>query len=347
MLKTAVLPGIIFLLLQFSTAQTAPRLSTPALDSPQSVFRVNVELVVLDAQVLEKKSQRPASTMRPEDFELYEDGVRQQISSFSRDELPLSVVFLFDLTDSVRPVLKPLADGALAALEHLKPEDEAAVMVYAASTQLVQDFTTDRTLIVDAIRKASTMQSAEAAFFNEAIFQAARESGNAKSPVYRRVIIWLTDNIPNVPSEEVRLRYARSLARNARVHSEREALDQLLRSGAVVCTLLERSRMSDDEFSRRLSNTGYLLDSSMYPPGDVYRYSDQTGGQVVEAGSRKRISARLADLIDGIRARYELGYRPANLAARGTFHTIKLKVSPEAQEREGKLVVKTRKGYFR
>jgi len=48
----------------------------------------------------------------PADFRLYENGVLQRISYFSQDELPLSVVFLFDLTDSVRPVLKPLAEGA-------------------------------------------------------------------------------------------------------------------------------------------------------------------------------------------------------------------------------------------
>ena len=46
------------------------------------------------------------------DFRLSEDGVPQTITYFSQDRLPLSVAFLFDLTDTVRSALKPLAEGA-------------------------------------------------------------------------------------------------------------------------------------------------------------------------------------------------------------------------------------------
>src|ERR1700730_17128606 len=154
------------------------------------VIRVSVELVQVDVQVLEKKTGRPVGSLTKEDFQLYDDGVQQNIAELSRDQLPLSVVLLFDLTESVRPVLKPLAEGSLEALKHLKPEDEVAVMVYAASAQLLQDFTTDREQAVAAIEKASDMESGEAAFFNEAIFQASAQLGKAKNPKSRRTIIW-------------------------------------------------------------------------------------------------------------------------------------------------------------
>src|SRR5258707_2678839 len=127
-----------------SYAANAQDAAAPS-EAPQ-VLRVNVRLVMVDAQVLTRKTGRPVSSLRREDFQVYEDGVQQPITSFSQDELPLSVVFLFDLTDSVRPVLKSLAGGALQALSRLKPEYEVAVMIYAASTQLLQDFTTDRDL---------------------------------------------------------------------------------------------------------------------------------------------------------------------------------------------------------
>ena len=129
------------------------------------VYRVDVRVVQVDAQVLNKKTRHAARELKQDDFEIYEDNVRQQVSSFSQDTLPLSVVLLFDLTDSVRPVLKSLAEGALVALQHLKPEDEVSVMVYAASAQVLQEATTDRALAVAAIEKASRMESDEAAFF--------------------------------------------------------------------------------------------------------------------------------------------------------------------------------------
>ena len=319
---------------------------TPSSES-DPVFHVSVDLVVLDTQVLNKKTYRPVTALKPEDFELLDNGVEQTITSLGQDTLPLSIVFLFDLTDSVRPVLKPLARGALLALEHLKPEDEAAVMVYSSSAQLLQDFTTDHELIVKAIQKASSMESPEAAFFNEGIFQAAKQSTKAKISGSRRVIIWLTDNIPNIPSDEIRWRYARSLPPDSTVHTQRDTIAELFKTGAVICTLLQRSRISDDEFSSRLNKPTYLLESNMYPPGDVYKYSEQTGGQVIESTSRKAISEKLAELIDEIRGRYALSYHPSGNLGKNRLHTIQLKMVPEVEKREGKLIVRTRRGYYR
>src|SRR5258706_8015436 len=122
--------------------------------------------------VIQKKAKRPTGALQEKDFEIYEDGAIQEIKSFSRDQLPLSIVLLFDLTDSVRPVLKNLGTGARAALAHLKPEDEVAVMVYAASAHLVDGFTTDRQRTVEAIERAANDKADEAAFFNDAMYQA-------------------------------------------------------------------------------------------------------------------------------------------------------------------------------
>lgn len=313
----------------------------------EQVFRVNVEQVVVDAQVLSKKTHHPVQDLTPDDFQLFENGIRQQINAVSQDKLPLSIVFLFDLTDSVRPVLKPLARGALQALEHLKPEDEAAVMVYSSSAQLLQDFTTDHSLLVQAIQKAGSMESREAAFFNEGVFQAAQQSRRSTIPGSRRVIIWLTDNIPNIPSEEIKLRYARSLPPETVIHTLRDAMDELTRTGTVICTLLETSSISDYEFSGRLSDSTYMLQSHLYPPGDVYQYSDQTGGQVIQSNNAKEVSRRLADLIDEIRGRYALMYRPVQGGAKGRLRILKLRIAPEVEQREGKLIVKTKRGYYR
>jgi hypothetical protein len=74
-------------------------------------IRVNVDLVQVDVQVLQKKTRRAVGFLSTEDFQLYENGVRQTIAQFSQNQLPLSVVLLFDLTFSVQPVLKPLASG--------------------------------------------------------------------------------------------------------------------------------------------------------------------------------------------------------------------------------------------
>src|SRR5579872_4944440 len=108
----------------YANAQSGTQEDAP--DDPGAVIKVNINLTVVDAVVMHRKDSQPVSGLTAEDFQIYEDGVRQKIVSVSQDKLPLSIVFLFDLTDSVRPVLKQLAEGALETLQHLKPEDEAA-----------------------------------------------------------------------------------------------------------------------------------------------------------------------------------------------------------------------------
>src|ERR1700731_872863 len=326
------------------TAETqAPAETQTPAESQTPVYRVDVRVVLVDAQVLNKKTRYAARELKKEDFELYEDNFRQQVSSFSQDTLPLSVVLLFDLTDSVRPVLKSLADGALEALQHLKPEDEVAVMVYAASTQVLQPATTDRALAVAAIEKASRMESGEAAFFNEGIFQAAEQLTKGKNPSSRRVIIWLTDDVPNIPSENsVPLRYRRSL-NGAMPHTQAEAMQHLLRTNTVVCSLVKQSDQSVREESALRAKPAERM---LHPPGEVYKYASATGGQVIEF-KKKELQEKLTLLIDDLRMRYSLGYHPSGQKPKGKYCAIKVKLAPETKKAVGKVEVEARQGYYR
>ena len=311
--------------------------------STEPIFHLDVRVVQVDAQVLSKKTRHAVPALKKEDFEVYEDNVRQQVSTFSQDTLPLSVVLLFDLTDSVRPVLKSLAEGALEALHHLKPEDEVTVMVYAASAQVLQEATTDRALTVAAIEKASRMESGEAAFFNEGIFQAAEQLAKTKNAYSRRVIIWLTDDVPNIPSEDsVPLRYRTSL-KGAMPHSQTEAVQHLLRTNTVVCSLIKQSDLSVDGESGLRAKPAELM---LHPPGEVYKYASVSGGQVIEF-KKKDLNEKLALLIDDLRLRYTLGYHPSRQKPKGKYCVIKVKLTPEARKVLGNVVVEARQGYYR
>jgi VWFA-related protein len=312
----------------------------------ETTFRASTELVVVDVLVEHKKTGLPIRALTRDDFEVYEDRVRQPVTQFSLDTVPLSIVFLFDMTDSVRPVLKPLAEGALASLHHLKPEDEIAVMLYAERADLTQDFTRDHDLVARAIESASAMRPnhcgpkpelcSQAAYFNEGIFQSATRAYKVGNPSNRRVIIWLTDNVPNVP--------------DGRVHSEAATMGLLHESGVVVCALLERSSMSNEMGVVYSHDPMFMPMRMLHPPGDVNQYAAETGGVVVGA-RREEISTKLADLIDRIRGRYTVGYRPAAQKPEGTLCKIQVKLSREALARigakENAVDVRARRGYTR
>jgi len=307
------------------------------------VFRAKSELVPLDVQVIHNKTNAAMSKLQARDFGVSEDGVAQKISFFGHDRLPLSVVLLFDLTDSVRGVLHRLAEGAQAALDHLKPSDEVAVMVYAASATLVDGFTRDHARTTAAVARAADMQSGDAAFFNEAMYQAAAQLENSANPSSRRVILWLTDNLPNVPMPSNLRNHDQGLNGTA-PHTEDEAIRQLHESGTVVMPMLMRDRLGAIFFEMIMA--GERPYRKEYPPGDAHKYAELTGGFAAPMRG-KRVDEGLAGMIDDLRAGYTIGYQPRDSKPPGTFCRVRVTLAPGAPLRPKEWRVLARAGYYR
>src|SRR5678816_3377130 len=69
---------------------------TPSPESSAEVVKIDVDLVKIDALVLQKNTARIVGGLNKDDFLLFEDGIKQEITHFSQDELPLSVVVAID-----------------------------------------------------------------------------------------------------------------------------------------------------------------------------------------------------------------------------------------------------------
>ena len=128
---------------------------TPTPESSTEVVRVDIDLVKIDALVLQKNTARIVGGLKNEDFLLYEDGIKQQITHFSQDQLPLSVVVAIDRGPACPHPLDTWSDeahrAAREAIDRLKPVDEIAVMAFTDSATLVQPFTRNRILIENAL----------------------------------------------------------------------------------------------------------------------------------------------------------------------------------------------------
>ncbi len=298
---------------------------------PAATLRVTAHLVLVDASVAWRKTGKALVGLGPADFDVAEDDVPQEVTSVSQDALPLSLVFLFDLTDTVHPVLQHLADGAAEVLRHLRPEDEVAVMTFSSHTKLEQRFTRDRMTAVEGIDAASaSYDRSEPTFVFEDLWQAVGVSESSRLKEARRVQVWVTDGSANDQVSQ------RGLARHApdALHGEDEAAGALLRSGVVVSALVERSGAHG---------------SGRY--GDVERYAELTGGPVVYATAADA-AVKLASLLDTLRARYTLGYKPADAKPNGTVCRLKVGLSaaffrthPEVKPKD--LIVRSRGSYVR
>ena len=283
------------------------------------VIRVNTDLVVLDAQVVDKKTGKPFSTLRAQDFELFEENVRQQIAYFSQDQLPLSVLLLLDVSRSVRPIVQQIGEGANNALRHLKPEDEVAVMAFADYPKLLQGFTKNRQLVAEQIYAASQSDRlGDGTLLNEALWEAAQEMLRATNPANRRAIIVVTDNL-TVPGG---------------TYSVQSLTKELLEGGTVVYGLRVRAA-----FAKVFNVLTFGKIKGVDP------YVEETGGELLGA-DRSEVDAKLGEMFTRLRTRYTLGYRPPEKNQEGAFRRIKIQLAPAIVKNNKKLIVRSRRGYY-
>ncbi|HLG14402.1 MAG TPA: VWA domain-containing protein [Blastocatellia bacterium] len=281
-------------------------------------LKLSADLVVLDAHVVSKKSGLVVRGFARDDFVVHEDGVKQYISHFSQDKLPLSVVLLLDVSSSIAGIFDRLSAAAAQALKGLKPGDEAALMAFGGSTKIVQGLTKDRQLVAGAIQLADGTALENGTNINEAVYQAAVYLERTAHPQSRRAILAITDDVADtrrIPSPR----------------SEDSAFARLYQSGAAVCGLLTFNPLRN---ARRFVT-----------PGSIRTYAEETGGLVVGA-DKKKLEANLTEIIEHLRSRYSLGYLSSSQKRDGKFRQIKVQISQEAQKREGGTKVITRRGYY-
>jgi len=285
---------------------------------PNDVVRVNTDLVVFDAQVIDKKTRKVFGGLRREDFEIYEENVRQPIVYFSQDQLPLSVLLLLDISRSVTPIIEQVGAGANEALQRLKPEDEVAVMAFADNPKLIQSFTKDRKVAAEKISEAGTTDLGHGTYLNEALHAAEQAMVNASNPTNRRAIIVITDNIAPAGGH----------------FGKDKVINDLLESGTVVYGLIVRAALG------KVFNV--LSFGTIH---GVNEYCEETGGEVLGA-DQKEVNNRLAEMFTRLRTRYTLGYRPPESNEEGKFRRVKVQLTPPIMKTNKKLVVRARTGYY-
>ncbi len=314
------------LLLIFFVVLTT-RAQEPKPATSGDLIKINTELVVLDAQILRKKDGAAVGSLRREDFALFEDGVKQEITHFSQDKLPLSILLLLDLSASVKPVIEEIRNGALQALRQLRAEDEVAVMAFADKTELLHEFTKDRQAAIAQVSRVLEKRFVGVGTsLHTALYEAALQMDKAANPLSRRVIIAVTDNIATMH------RFTNPTIA--------EVNERLLEHSSVVCGLVVGGGNSK------------TLNIFLRDRKDVYNwkvkvddFAEPTGGEVMVADTRD-VNQKLAEMINHLRVRYSIGYAPNRASSDGSFRRVNLALLPDALKREGDIVIKTRKGYF-
>src|SRR5580698_7875284 len=106
-------------------------------------FRSDVSLVRVDAQVVDS-TNRAITHLHAGDFVLREDGRVVPIRNFASENMPVDVLFLLDVSGSMRPHVQRIADASGEALTVLGKDDRMAIMVFDRYTRVRLPFNSSR-----------------------------------------------------------------------------------------------------------------------------------------------------------------------------------------------------------
>jgi len=304
----------------FVYAMVVPLFPSRAQDQPQdqsqSVIHVDVNLVLVDATVKTKAGQI-MNNLKKEDFELREDGVPQRIDIFSRDELPLNVALVLDLSDSIGPFLGPLRNAANTALSSLKPEDEVALFTFATEAELRVPFTTDKSKLAEQI---SAFKVGGATNINDGIFLSAKYLLNTP-PKGRRVIILISDDVGT----------------DAGGQGTHDIVTEAIASDAVLYNLKIPG----------YNPPGTLFAAAMVPGlVNIRKVIDQTGGEIFDVQDVAHLDEVFRALIERIKTRYTLGYYTNATAATGKPHKLDVRLGSSFGKKGHDYLILSKSGFY-
>ena len=156
------------------------------------VFRSGSALVALNVTVQDKGSKYVAG-LQPDDFAIYEDGVKQNVQFFESTAVPMDLIVLIDTSSSMSDKLGTVHDAATGFLKSLREGDRGAVVAFADTVTVLQPLTSDRTLLESAVRSTVARGSTS---LNNAIYIALKQFGQTArqaADVRRQAIVVLSD----------------------------------------------------------------------------------------------------------------------------------------------------------
>jgi Ca-activated chloride channel homolog len=293
-----------------------PPVTLLAQEQDPSVMRVAVNLVMVDA-TLKTKAGQILGDLKKEDFELREDGATQKVEIFSRDELPLNVALVLDLSDSIEPFLGPLRDAANTALGTLKPEDEVALFTFSTEAELRVPFTRDKKQLAEQI---NAFQVGGATNINDGIFVPAKYLLNAPNRG-RRVIILISDDVATYSGGE----------------GTHDIITELIASDAVLYNLKIPGYNPPGTMLHAAMEKGLV---------NLHAVMEQTGGEIFNVQDVSHLDAAFRALIERIKTRYTLGYYTKASAAEGKPHRLDVRLVASHGKKGKDYVVLSKNGFY-
>lgn len=308
----------------------------------EDTVRVRTRVVFIDTLVKDKKTGTAVTDLKREDFEVLADGKPRQLSYFSRqgDEQrrPLALVLVLDLVplDAEKYLRRREVLASLgAALKKLAPEDEVAVLAWLGGTgdalTTLTDFTRDRLKMSDALAIVPSLTVTRPGRTSDKLNGVVRKVKLAvqERPRSQVVVASVTTSVSPIP------------------FTDRDAITtELVKANVAFHPLVVDMEKKYLLLRPLLESSGRLAGDDIY--GSARYVADQTGGDPAEVHSAKDFGAALEKIINGLAARYNLGFAlDQSEQDDGRMHRLDVRIKArDSRGRERKLILKARRGYY-
>lgn len=274
-----------------------------------STIKIDVGLVVLHTSVLDDRGKF-ADGLKPENFRVFEDKVEQKLSTFKREDVPVSMGLVIDNSGSMRDKRPRVNEAALTLVESSNPQDEAFVVNFNDDfyLDLDKDFTNSIPELKEALERIDSRGST--ALFDAVIGSLDHLKKAARD---KRVLLVVTDGEDN---------------------SSHNSLEKTLREIQKTDTVIYTIGLLGDEKRKEKNNAMKALK----------HIAEASGGLAFFPESVDDVHTICEQVAHDIRNQYTLAYYPTNTRKDGTFRAVSVQVIPP--HGRGKLVARTRNGYY-
>jgi Ca-activated chloride channel family protein len=298
-------------------AAAAPRQSPPSAQPPaqgpdlqRPSFRAGVEIVSLNVTVSDA-TNRYVTDLEPSEFSIFEDGVKQEVSFFSRRQQPIALSLLLDSSASMEDKLPTLQTAASNFVRRLKPNDIAQVIDFDSKVEIRQGFTGNQTELESAIGR---MSSGGSTSLHNAIYIALKELRKVRAvseeDVRRQALIVFSDG------EDT-----------SSLISFDEVLDLAKRSETAVYTIALRGF---DTQSRGFREAEFVM----------RQLAQETGGRSFFPARVEDLSDVYAQIADELASQYTIGYTSKNAKRDGAWRRLVVQVA------RANISPRTKRGYY-
>jgi Ca-activated chloride channel homolog len=287
-----------------AAGQEPPRPAQPS-------FRTAVDVVSLNITVTDAGNHY-VTDLTDKDFEIYEDGVKQDLVLFNRSNLPVALVLLIDTSSSMEDRMTFAQDAAIGFVRKLRPADLGEVISFDSRFETLQKFTNNTNSLETAIRK--TVAGGSTSLYN-ALYVSLKDlkkvPAQSEEDVRRQAIIVLTDG---------------------------EDTSSLITFDDVM-DLARRSETA-------IYPIGLMADAPAQSKGfreatyQLRQLATDTGGRAFFPTDPKGLGGVYGQIYDELSSQYTIGYTSKNSRRDGSWRRLVVRVNRPS------VTARTKQGYF-